>query len=207
MDAINLGAFLTFVIITTFTPGPNNITSSSMGILYGYRRSLIYIAGIVSGFFVIMFIAGIISRTLYSIFPSLEIIMRIIGALYILWLAYKTFKSSYNFSDEETTPLGYISGLLLQALNPKVWIFALTLYTTFLVPVTDNLLFLSLSAIFLAFVAFCATSTWALSGALIKRYLQNERFQKIINLVLTLLLVYTALDLSGLISLLRAQLS
>lgn len=201
MDTINLAGFLTFVVITTFTPGPNNISSSSMGVLYGYPKTLRYIAGIVTGFFGIMFIAGIISNTLYTLLPSVETIMRLIGAAYILWLAYKTIKSSYKFdseNDEEKSPaLGYANGLMLQALNPKVWVFSLTLYTTFLVPITGNVIFLLISAGFLAFVAFCATSSWAIMGALIKRYLSNPKIQRAINIILALLLVYTAIDLSG----------
>lgn len=198
METINLGAFLTFVLITTFTPGPNNITSSSMGVLYGYRKSLKYISGIVTGFFGIMFLAGIISQTLYAIFPSLESVMRIVGAGYILWLAYKTLKSSYNFAEDSSPVLGFFNGVLLQALNPKAWIYGLTLYTTFLASITNNIIFLLLSAIFLACIAFCATSTWALTGAVIKRYLTNPNIQKGINITLAVLLIYTAVDLSGL---------
>lgn len=198
METINLGAFLTFVFITTFTPGPNNITSSSMGVLYGYRKSLKYMSGIVTGFFGIMFLAGIISQTLYAIFPSLEAVMRIVGAIYIIWLAYKTLKSSYNFAEDSSPVLGFSNGVLLQALNPKAWIYGLTLYTTFLASITNNVVFLLISAIFLAGVAFCATSTWALSGAAIKHYLKNPKIQKAINIILAILLVYTAVDLSGL---------
>ncbi len=203
MDSINFVGFLTFVVITTFTPGPNNISSSSMGVLYGYPKTLRYIGGIVTGFFVIMLVAGIISNTLYTILPSVETIMRIIGAGYILWLAYKTVKSSYQFStddneDEHQSPtLGYINGLMLQALNPKVWIYALTLYTSFLASITNNIIFLIFSALFLASVAFCTTSSWAIMGALIKRYLSNPKIQRIVNIILGLLLVYTAIDLSG----------
>lgn len=197
MDTINLGAFITFVLVTTFTPGPNNITSSSMGVLYGYRKSLNYIAGIVTGFFGIMFLAGIISQTLYAIFPSLESVMRLIGAGYILWLAYKTLKSSYNFGEDKSAVLGFLNGVLLQALNPKAWIYGLTLYTTFLASITNNIVFLLISALFLACVAFCATSTWALSGAAIKHYLKNPNIQKGINITLAVLLIYTAVDLSG----------
>jgi len=197
METINFGAFITFVLVTTFTPGPNNITSSSMGVLYGYRKSLKYMSGIVTGFFCTMFLAGIISQTLYAIFPSLESVMRIIGAGYILYLAYKTLKSSYNFGEDSSPVLGFANGVLLQALNPKAWIYGLTLYTTFLAPITGNIIFLLLSAAFLACVAFCATSTWALSGAAIKRYLKNPNIQKGINIALAVLLIYTAVDLSG----------
>ena len=33
---------ISFVIVTTFTPGPNNISSAAMGVAYGYRRTLTY---------------------------------------------------------------------------------------------------------------------------------------------------------------------
>src|SRR5215475_1239009 len=107
MNAVNLGALLTFVFITTFTPGPNNISSSSMGILYGYRKSLRYLLGITLGFFLIMVSSALISRTLYTLFPWLETVMRVIGAVYILWLAYKTLKSSYQFSSDASPTLGF----------------------------------------------------------------------------------------------------
>jgi cysteine/O-acetylserine efflux protein len=94
MSSINFGALLSFVLITTFTPGPNNISSSSMGILYGYQRSVNYLLGIASGFFGIMLLSGLISRTLYTLFPAIEGALRIVGALYILWLAYKSLKTS-----------------------------------------------------------------------------------------------------------------
>lgn len=199
METINLGAFLTFVFVTTFTPGPNNITSSSMGVMYGYRKTLRYLLGITLGFFVIMFLSGVVSRTLYAIFPSLEVVMRVVGATYILWLAYKTLKSSYNFSAEDAPALGFVNGLLLQALNPKVWVYGLTLYTTFLAAITNNAVLLLMSAVFLALVAFSSTSTWAVGGAAIKQFLRHQRFQQALNTGLALLLIYTAIELSGIL--------
>jgi len=199
MESINFGAFLTFVVVTTFTPGPNNITSSSMGILYGYRKTLNYLLGIAVGFFIIMLLSGVISSTLYAIFPSLESVMRIIGAGYILYLAYKTLRSTYKFSEDEAPALGFMNGFLLQALNPKVWVYGLTLYTTFLATITNNLLLMLISAVFLALVGFSSISTWTISGAAIKQFLRNHNFQKAVNVVLALLLVYTAIELSGII--------
>lgn len=199
MDSLNFGAFLTFVLVTTYTPGPNNITSSSMGILYGYRKTVNYILGICTGFFGIMLLSGVVSATLYAIFPSLEAIMRLLGAAYILWLAYKTLKSTYKFSSDESPALGFSNGVLLQAFNPKVWVYGLTLYTTFLAGITGNIFMMLFFALFLAFIAFTSTSTWALTGSAIKHTLRNPRFQKGINLALALLLAYTAIELSGLI--------
>lgn len=199
MEPLNLSALLTFVFVTTFTPGPNNITSSSMGILYGYRATVRYLLGIVVGFFGIMALSGLVSRTLYQVFPALESTMRIVGAAYILWLAYKTFRMSYAFEGEAPPALGFRDGFLLQIVNPKVWVYGLTLYVTFLSSITGSVVLLLVSAILLAGVAFSAISTWTLTGALIKRVLRRPGVQRAINTVLTLLLVYTAIELSGLL--------
>lgn len=199
MDSINLGAMLTFVFVTTYTPGPNNITSSSMGILYGYKKTLHYMGGIAVGFFGIMLLAGLVSGTLYAVFPSLEAVMRVVGAGYILWLAYKTLKSSYQFSEDDSPALGFTNGVLLQAVNPKLWVYALTLYSTFLASITDNVFFLLISALFVTMVAFSACSTWAIFGAAIKRVLHRPRFREALNIALALLLVYTAFELAHLL--------
>jgi len=94
-------ALASFVVITSFTPGPNNISSASMGILYGYKKTLGYLSGIVTGFFLVMLLCGWISKTLLYIFPSFESILRIIGALYILWLAWHTLMASYSFNEDD----------------------------------------------------------------------------------------------------------
>lgn len=202
METINFTALLVFVFATTFTPGPNNISSSSMGILYGYRKTVKYLLGIMLGFFVIMTISGIVSQTLLSVFPSLETGMRIVGALYILWLAFKTVRSSYQLNADDAPALGFVDGMLLQALNPKVWVYGVTLYTTFLAAISNHIVLLLISALLLASVSFMSTTTWTLSAAAIKRFLRKPKFQSAVNIVLALLLVWTAFELSGIPALL-----
>jgi len=189
---------ISFVLITTFTPGPNNISSASMGVLYGYKNTLNYLVGITIGFFMMMLLSGWISASLLMVFPTVETTLRLIGAGYILYLAWGSLKASYHFSAEDVKPMGFTNGLLLQLLNPKAVVYGLTLFSTFLAPLTNNLLVVIIAAILLAFVAFCATSTWALLGTAIKTYLHRPRLKIAINVTLALLLVYTAFELSGL---------
>jgi cysteine/O-acetylserine efflux protein len=85
----------------------------------------------------------------------------------------------------------------LQAVNPKAWVYGLTLYTTFLASITGNWMLLVPSAILLALIGFSAISTWALSGAAIRRNIHQARVQRFINAILALLLAYTALEVSG----------
>ncbi len=198
MDAIDLVALASFVFVTTFTPGPNNITSASMGLVYGYRKTLNYLLGVTAGVFLIMLVSALVSRLIYALLPSLETPIRFLGAAYILWLTYKTLQSSYQQSGDEPKAFGFVNGLLLQALNPKLWVYTLTLYTTFLAPVTGQVVAMIISAALLAAVAFLATSTWALFGMGIKTFLRAQ-VQKIVNTVLALLLVYVAIEMLGLL--------
>ena len=190
-----------YVLITTFTPGPNNISSASMGVVYGYRRTLPYLLGIATGFALVMLLCGWISGSLARILPQIETIMRWVGAAYILYLAYHTLRADYAFEDNDQKPLGFFNGLLLQVLNPKAITYGLTLYAGFLLPVAQRFLSLALSAVTLALIAFVAISTWALFGSAIKRYLRNPRIQRLVNGFLALLLFYTAIELSGVLGL------
>lgn len=193
---------ISFVMITTFTPGPNNISSASMGILYGYRKTLNYLFGITTGFFLVMMACAYLSTTLFAILPSAETYLRWIGAGYIMYLAIGILHSSYVVSESDEAPRAFTKGFILQMFNPKVVVYGLTLYTTFLAPISGKLPYLSISAISFALTVFAATSTWALFGSAIKNRLKNDNFRKMINTSLSLLLVYTAVELSGILSLL-----
>ena len=171
-------ALVSFVLITTFTPGPNNISSASMGILYGYKKTLRYLGGIATGFFLIMLLCGWISATLRQWLAGFEMVLRIVGALYILWLAYHTFKASYNFDEDEQPLIGFSNGFLLQLLNPKVIVYGLTLYATFVGGSVANPFYLLLSALAFAGVAFVATSTWTLFGAAIRTYMGRSQVKQ-----------------------------
>jgi cysteine/O-acetylserine efflux protein len=194
---LDLLPLLAFVLISTFTPGPSNIASASMGVLHGYKHTLRYQAGLAAGVFFVMFLSGWVSVTLLQIIPALEPALRYIGAAYMLYLAFGILKASYIFTENEVRPLGFAHGLMLQILNPKLFFYAFTLFSAFLISITGNLALLAAAAVLLAAISFSATSTWALFGAAIKSYLHQPRVKAVINILLALLLVYAAFELAG----------
>lgn len=196
---MSLIPLLSYVLISTFTPGPSNISSASVAVLYGYRNTLRYQMGLAAGVFLIMALSGWISTTLLHIFPVLEPVLRYAGAGYILYLAYGILKASYTFAGENTKPSGFLQGLTLQVLNPKLVVYAFTLFTAFLVPVTGNVVLVILAAFLLAAISLGATSVWAVFGTAIKTYLHNPRLKLVVNILLSLSLVYTAIALTGLV--------
>jgi cysteine/O-acetylserine efflux protein len=190
---------LSFVLISTFTPGPSNISSASMGVLHGYKSTLSYQAGLAAVVFLIMLVCGWISTTLLSVFPAIEPALRYIGAAYILYLAFGILKASYLFAEKDTDPLGFTHGVILQISNPKLFIYAFTLFAAFLAPITNDIALLLLAAILLSTTSFIATSVWTVFGAAIKAYLHQPRVKTVVNWLLALFLVYSAVDLVGLL--------
>jgi len=195
----SLFSIISYVLISTFTPGPSNISSASLAVLHGYKKTLNYQAGLALGVFLLMLVSGWFSKALLNIFPALEPIMRYVGAAYILYLAFGILKASYSFAEENTKPLGFTSGFALQILNPKLIIYAFTLFSAFLASITTNFILLALIAAILAATSFCATSVWALFGTAIQAYLHQPRMRMIVNIILSLSLVYTAITLTGLV--------
>ncbi len=196
---VNLFSVISYVLISTFTPGPSNISSASMAILHGYKNTLKYQAGLALGVFLLMFLSGLFSTALLHIFPALEPILRYVGAAYILYLAFGILKASYNIIEKDVNSFEFMQGVMLNILNPKLYVYTFTLFSTFLASVNRSIPALIILAVVLAAVSFCATSVWALFGTSIKTYLHNPRSRMIINIVLALLLVYAAISLIGLV--------
>jgi len=195
MNLIDFGVLIPFALITTFTPGPNNLSCASMSINFGIKKTMNYIYGIVSGFFLLLLLCGFFSNLLFTALPSVEPIMRWIGAAYILYLAYGTFRASFSFKEKSDQYLwGFYKGVLLQFLNPKA------LYSVFLNPLIGNPFYIILFSLGFALVGLCALLTWALFGAIINQYLHVVKLRITINSILSLLLAYTAVKISGIIS-------
>ena len=110
----NFFSFLSYVVLTTFTPGPNNIMSMSNASKYGFKKSFSFIFGAFVGFFIVLALCTAFSSFLLSVLPTVKPILKIIGAAYILWLAYKTMKSSYDHDKEvKGVTNTFFSGLML----------------------------------------------------------------------------------------------
>ncbi len=196
---IDIPAALVFIVVTTFTPGPNNILSGSMGALYGYRRAVPFMLGVASGFLVVMLLCATLSSFLAAHLPVVSQALRWLGGLYILWLAYGVYRRSSLLLEgpEKAKPLHYWNGLTLQFVNPKAILFGLTIYSAFLAPLLGAWPILLVITLLMACEVFCALTAWALGGNLVRGWIRTPGRARAVGLVLSVALVYTALDLAG----------
>lgn len=190
----NFSAFLSYVIITTFTPGPNNIMSMSNASRYGFKKSFPFNVGVFFGFFIIISLCSFFSVTLFNFIPSIKPIMTYIGVAYILWLAWKTYKSKTHSIDEnEKYTNTFFTGFILQFVNLKVILYGITTISTFIIPYYKSAFVLAIFSVILAFIGFISTCCWSLFGSILQKFFENH--STVINTVMALLLVYCAVSL------------
>jgi cysteine/O-acetylserine efflux protein len=185
--------FLVYIFITAYTPGPNNIMSLSNAVRYGFRSSFPFNLGILLGFSIIMQFCALLGSAMFSQISQAKIYLQILGAGYMLYLAWKTWKSPAEVKAEETQGTSFTSGLVLQFVNPKIYIYGITAMATFILPFFDSTLTIMGFALLLALVGFSGTVAWAMFGAAFSRLL--SKYGKVVNPILALLLVYCAISL------------
>jgi cysteine/O-acetylserine efflux protein len=188
----NLLPFLTYMLVTTFTPGPNNILSMSNGVRYGYKKTLPFLLGIFTGFALVLLLCGLLNIFLVGLLPQIEPVLKIAGTLYMLYLAVYLLRSKpANDEQENRGSNTFRAGFILQFLNLKGILYSITIYSTFIVPSYHHPLQISLFALLLAGVGFVSISSWAIGGNLFRNFLQ--RYDRAFHIVMAALLVYTAL--------------
>lgn len=185
--------FLTYAIITTATPGPNNIMSMSNAGRVGLKKSYPFNLGIWVGFMAVMIICTVLSSVLNRVMPLIKTPMLIVGAAYMLYLAYTTFKSSGEIEDKQVKN-GFLSGLLLQFINPKIYIYGMVSMESYILPYYHNSpLRLIGFAVLLATIGCFFNLCWATFGSVFR--LMFSRYARITNTIMSLLLIYCAITL------------
>ena len=186
-------AFLTYAFITAATPGPNNIMSMSNGGRLGFMGALPFNFGIWAGFSAVMLLCTAFCITLTNLIPAVKTPMLIAGAAYMLHLAWGTFRSS-GVIDDDHSRSGFYAGMLLQFINPKIYIYGIMSMQAYILPFyAGEPLTLALFALLLAFIGFAFTLCWSAFGSAFR--LLFSRHTKTVNTIMALLLVYCAASL------------
>jgi threonine/homoserine/homoserine lactone efflux protein len=185
---------MTYCFVMSSTPGPNNVMLTASGANFGYRGSLPQILGINVGGFIQTYLACLGLGALFVAYPSLQAALRIGGALYMVFLAWKLTGGAVGDA-RLPRPVTFWQGALFQAVNPKSWLKAVTVASVFMpagfaAPVGA----LIVALVGLA-IGFPCISMWALFGVAIRNLLADPRKQRAFNMLMALTLVVLAVML------------
>ena len=189
MNYTILAGVVAFSAVAAFTPGPNNLLALTSGASYGFRKTLPHVAGVALGFGAMIVLVGVGIGALFETFPVLYSVLKYCAIAYLLWLAYKIARSgAIAEGAAPPKPLTFWGSAAFQWINPKGWVAALTVISTFTDP---NAYWSSLfvAAGINVFMAVSAVSTWAGFGVVVSRWLSSPRRRLVFNITMAVVLV------------------
>lgn len=169
--AASLPLFL-FIFAGLFSPGPNVVMLTTSGARFGFRATLPHLLGVPvgTGLLAAASVLGVQS-TLFAL-PAIEFTIKLISALWILWLSWKLINASRAKAQSRDRPFTFFQAILFQVVNPKVWAVALAASAGFSIELNiwaeAARLFLGFSLINLFVCLF-----WTTAGHLLAGYLQR----------------------------------
>ena len=189
-------ALISFYFVMFVTPGPNNVMLFASGVKYGFKKTIPHIFGIPLGHFFQISLISMGLGFVFQTYPIAQQILKVLGCLYLFFLAYRMFGSlSIKESKETGRPLRFYEAALFQILNPKAWVVAITAVSVFF-PKDESFL---TGLLFLAGIAplvnLPSISIWVLFGSSIRAFISNPKVKKIVEIVLAILLVATGITI------------
>ena len=178
-----------FSVAAAFTPGPNNILGSYSGFNFGIKKSIPLILGVTLGYTFIVTLSAAGLNFVFTAYPLLKNIIKILGSIFLIYLAYKiAFKTELQ-EKKIKNPVKFYDTFIFQFVNPKGVFAAITAISLF-VELGSDYLFHSLVVIGVSF--FCAITSitsWCLLGKFLRRFSENKKFIQMFNYTMSFSLI------------------
>jgi len=174
---------MSYCLVMSATPGPNNVMLAATGANFGGRGALPAILGIQAGMFVqtMLMCAGL--GSVFIAYPLAQQVLRVAGSLYLVFLAWKLSGASVGGA-QAPKAVSFAQAATFQALNPKSWVKAITVASVFMPAEHNPLAGALLVAVVGTLVGMPCNAMWALFGVSIRRLLTDPRKQRVFNLTM-----------------------
>ena len=178
-----------FGIATAFTPGPNNILSSYSGFNFGFKKTIPLMLGVIFGWTTMLTIMATGLIIIFQKYIFLQSIIKILGTIFLIYLAYKIAFSSANDSENIKKPVLFFDTFLFQFINPKGVMVAMIAVSTFIDVQNNYLRDASIVIITYFFMAVFSVSSWCLLGKYLRKFATSKNFIKKFNFIMSFLLI------------------
>ncbi|WP_018152680.1 LysE family translocator [Leeia oryzae] len=182
MSALWLSMFL-FALTGAISPGPVNLIATSVGASAGFLRAMPHVLGASLSYVLIVALAGSGLNQLLIRFPQWSQVLQWMGAVYLLYLAVRiVFAPFAELTGDQAMPVPTIwQGGLVQALNPKAWLVAMSGVSLFVAADVHRWVLLALFCSISGVVCFVSVATWAMVGRMIRQWLATPAWQRAFN--------------------------
>ncbi|HEY0846382.1 MAG TPA: LysE family translocator [Noviherbaspirillum sp.] len=187
-------ALLTLATATSFTPGPNTTLSTALAANFGLRRALRFVCAVPVGWGLLLSACAAGLGALIIAAPLLQLAIKVVGVGYLLWLAVRLSRSSQLVvSDPSKLSVTFWQGVLLQFVNIKAWMLALTIVAGWIAGTADAAQRFALVLPVMLCFGLASNFTYALTGSLLRQWLAQGSRLLVFNRLMAGLLVVTAI--------------
>ena len=178
-----------FSLVSSITPGPNNLMLMASGANFGFRRTVPHMLGVALGFTLMVLLVGIGLVKVFDALPISYQILKVVSVAYLLYLAWKIGTAAPVPGDAEAagTPFTFVQAALFQWVNPKAWTMALTAVSVYS-PSQSVAAMAFVAAVFGAVNLPCI-SLWTTLGQQLQNLLTSPARLRAFNITMGLLLV------------------
>lgn len=190
---LSIGAF-TFT--ACITPGPTNLILLSSVLTFGYKRSLPFMVAHIISYPLMMLLTGLGVGLFLTQHPTLMSGLKIVGILYLCWMALKIAKDTSTYETDESPssqPFTFWQAMVYPLLNPKAWIVNLSAISIFVTSAEQSSWQIGIIVLCVLGSMIITTYTWTFGGLVLRRYMRDIRFIRGFNISMALLLVGSVL--------------
>jgi threonine/homoserine/homoserine lactone efflux protein len=179
-----------FASVMAFTPGPNNVLLAASGVNFGFMRTMPHMWGVTVGFDVLLIAGAVGVGFLFHAFPALHTVIKIGGAIYMLYLAWKVASAHQGGAEDEAParPFTFMQAAAFQWINPKALIAVIGGIALYVRPGYEWIDFPVMLAVMTA-ATIGAVALWTGFGVALRRFLRDPKRARIFNISMALLLV------------------
>lgn len=188
----------TFTLSTSISPGPNNIMLLSSGLTFGYKKTIPHMTGVFLGFPVMVLVIGLGMGALFEKFPIVLTVLKIVGILYLFWMAYKIANNSSSYDVDENSksqPFSFVQAAMFQWVNPKAWIMAITSVSVFVTSNEHGITQVIIISIIYFLSGCISCNSWAFGGTILKKFIKSEKSVQRLNILMAILLIASVLPI------------
>ena len=178
-----------FGIAAGFSPGPNNIVTSHSAFNFGFKKTIPTMLGVISGWTLLSLLLLLGSGIIFKRFEMLQIIIMILGSVYLLFLAYKISFTKTTSKKNIVKPVTFLGTFFFQFINPKSIIAGTTAISLFIDPQNNYLRDSIIFVVLMFFIAIGSQITWCLMGTYLRKFATSKRFMRNFNYTMSFLLI------------------
>ena len=189
MDATVFAAFVAAAIPGFFTPGPNNLMLMASSAKFGFRRTIPHGLGVAIGFALMIVLVGLGLGEVFARFPWLEMVLKILAAINLLYLAWTLLGLKIKDQGAGERPLSFLQAAGFQWINPKAWALAVSFVAMVVGSGPERYWGIAIVGVVSLVIGLASSPTWMVFGERLEKFLKRSGGERYLGIVMAVLVV------------------